>query len=111
MKATRIWILIILLLIPIILFGTDALAMLRETEPNNTLLQANEFQLTVGEFAGQLYSDSDVDVFKFNVSTQGVLSFSIKPGYSTIWWIIRFSSTRFKFIHFVKPGFVLILPV
>jgi hypothetical protein len=58
-------------------------ATLRETEPNNTFPQANEFQLNGQEFAGQLYSGSDVDVFKFNVAERGVLSFFIKPENST----------------------------
>ena len=82
MKATKTWVLIFLLLIPVISFGTHALAMSRETEPNNTFSQVNAFQLNGEEFVRQLSSGSDVDVFKFNVSTQGILSFSIGSAYN-----------------------------
>jgi subtilisin family serine protease len=59
-------------------------SMLRETEPNDDFLHANEFQLNGEKFAGQLYSGSDVDIFRFTVTVNGVLSFFIKPEDSSV---------------------------
>jgi hypothetical protein len=56
-----------------------ASSLLRETEPNNDFLHANEFYLDGEKFAGQLYPESDVDVFRFMVTETGVVSFFINP--------------------------------
>jgi hypothetical protein len=63
---------------------------LRETETNNTFAQANAFQLNGETFAGQLSSQYDVDIFKFTVPVNGVISFFIRPEDNSRLGAIRF---------------------
>ena len=49
-----------------------------EVEPNNTTALSSYYALDGVEFGGQLSSVADIDVYKFNVSTPGLLTFTAR---------------------------------